>query len=167
MMRIFGALLVAWLAVQVFIMATSAVYSAGQIVAAGVVGALIMWAFFSTIQNGSKTARVVLTIYLGSHFLTALLPLAVPRFAAYVIAAEIGKVFLSAVLIALVNTPPISTMRPPEPAKRLRPQAEDHEHKWAAHELLNDWLRCTVCREMHSEAGVIAVINQRGEPIGS
>ena len=69
--------------------------------------------------------------------------------------------FARIAIVVLVNTPPINTLSPELPAVSPRPVGETHQHDWQPHALLNDWLQCSTCKEMHAEAGTVAQINRK------
>jgi chromate transport protein ChrA len=125
------------------------------------VGAVILAALYNYIKKGSKTARVILTIIACiGVVLTATLVVVAIAVPALAVIYGVGM-FARIAIIVLVNTQPINALSPELPAAKPRPIGETHQHDWQPHALLNDWLQCSICNEMHAEAGTVALVNRK------
>jgi|GEM_PF-3698654 len=121
-------------------------------------GTIFALAYFS-IRDGGKVARFLLSAYAAYQVVISFLIVASGRSVS--MAARIAEALVCVAIIVVLNTPPISTLRRPIVQAKARPTADDHEHNWQQHDLLNDWIRCRNCGVMHAEPGTIALINQR------
>jgi hypothetical protein len=131
-------------------------------IAMAIFAAIALSALFHYIQKGSSTARVLLTILAGLGLLGGAIYLffaaRIPSLAAFY---GVGF-FLRVAAIILVNTAPINSLSDETPsAPKARPVSGTHEHDWQPHALLNDWLQCSACGEMHAESGTVALINRK------
>jgi hypothetical protein len=132
-----------------------------------VLGLLIVAAVWATayhfISNGSWIARLLTTLTGSFSFVSNGLQVAAygRRASILDLIVAASSMALIAMILTLINIPPIRGLKRPAVVSKPRPAGDTvHEHNWQPHSVLDDWVRCSGCGQMHLEPGTVALVNQ-------
>jgi magnesium-transporting ATPase (P-type) len=165
-LRYLAALLITWpvLAVVRFVVGP---WTAGLLttVLLIVLTSLLLWWAFSAIRNGSRTARILLTILAVSQIVSIFL-LVLVRYVNHpiLVAVALMELGVHAATVVLVISDPIKSIPVPKVERFEMPSPFPHEHAWRPHSLMSDWLYCPVCKNLKFEAGTVADVNRKEPP---
>jgi hypothetical protein len=161
--RTLGVLLVLWVVLEL----VSGVWYAHALslktILTVIVQGLILTALFYRVRDGSRGARIVLTVY--AIFQSVLLLVVVVKFVIpQLFAIDLVKLGIRVAVLVFVNSTELTSLRP-RPRTIAPPSVADHEHRWEPDELLNDWVRCAICKEFYMQPGTIALVNRRKKSV--
>lgn len=130
-------------------------------------GLLVLTAELVTVYHfvarGSRIARITVTIIgIGNVAATLVRIATVGRQFSVLHLTLVGlSIALIAMIVTLINIRPICALKPPAFVPKPRPAGDSaHEHDWQPHSVMDDWIRCSACGQMHFERGTVAVVNQ-------
>lgn len=124
-------------------------------------GGVILATFYHFISAGSATGRILLIVFCLLQSASLAIQTAANLTVGFFVGLAVAQIVIRLGIIALVLHPAIWRIRPEPIVAKPRPASETHEHDWKPHELLNDWIRCGICGEMHIEPGTVALVNRR------